>query len=49
MGGMLELGYEHGNIFSQFGDIFGGGGFGGFGGSGGRRVLKVLILESSFL
>ena len=28
------------DIFSQFGDIFGGGGFGGFGGSGGRRVLK---------
>ena len=30
------------DIFSQFGDIFGGafGGFGGFGGSQGRRVMK---------
>ena len=31
------------DIFSQFGDIFGGafGGFGGFGGSsGGRRVIR---------
>lgn len=31
------------DIFSQFGDIFGGGGFGGFGGSsrgGGRRVVR---------
>ena len=31
------------DIFSQFGDIFGGGGFGGFGGSsrgGGRRVTR---------
>ena len=31
------------DIFSQFGDIFGGGGFGGFGGFGGgqgRRVIK---------
>ena len=30
------------DIFSQFGDIFGGGGgFGGFGGSGGQRQARV--------
>ncbi len=28
------------DIFSQFGDIFGGGGFGGFGNSGGQRRVK---------
>ena len=28
------------DIFSQFGDIFGGGGFGGFGGGGGQRRVK---------
>jgi len=29
------------DIFSQFGDIFGGGGFGGFGGGGGFRQARV--------
>ena len=29
------------DIFSQFGDIFGGGGFGGFGGGGGQRQARV--------
>ena len=46
MGGAASGGFGGGmnmdDIFSQFGDIFGGGGFGGFGGGGsrGRRVVK---------
>ena len=46
MGGAAGGGFGGGgmnmdDIFSQFGDIFGGGGFGGFGGGGrGRRVAK---------
>ena len=45
MGGAAGGGFGGGmnmdDIFSQFGDIFGGGGFGGFGGGGrGRRVTK---------
>lgn len=48
VGGAASGGYGGGgmnmeDIFSQFGDIFGGGGFGGFGGgsrSGGRRVMR---------
>ena len=46
MGGASTGGFGGGmnmdDIFSQFGDIFGGGGFGGFGGGGrgGRRVVK---------
>lgn len=33
-------GFSMDDIFSQFGDIFGGGGFGGFGGQRGRRVNR---------
>lgn len=48
VGGAASSGFGGGgmnmeDIFSQFGDIFGGGGFGGFGGgsrSGGRRVMR---------
>ena len=41
-GGFGGGGMNMDDIFSQFGDIFGGafGGFGGFGGSQGRRVMK---------
>lgn len=40
-GGGFGGGMNMDDIFSQFGDIFGGGGFGGFGGSNrGRRVIK---------
>jgi molecular chaperone DnaJ len=42
-GGGFGGGMNMDDIFSQFGDIFGGGGFGSFGGGGrsrGRRVLK---------
>lgn len=42
-GGFGGGGMNMEDIFSQFGDIFGGGGFGGFGGggrSGGRRVMR---------
>jgi len=42
-GGGFGGGMNMDDIFSQFGDIFGGGGFGGFGGSsrgGGRRVVR---------
>jgi|TARA_B110000914_G_scaffold200606_1_gene192387 molecular chaperone DnaJ len=41
-GGGFGGGMNMDDIFSQFGDIFGGGGFGGFGGgrSSGRRVIK---------
>jgi molecular chaperone DnaJ len=42
-GGGYGGGMNMDDIFSQFGDIFGGGGFGGFGGSsrgGGRRVVR---------
>lgn len=42
-GGGFGGGMNMEDIFSQFGDIFGGGGFGGFGGggrSGGRRVMR---------
>lgn len=42
-GGGFGGGMNMDDIFSQFGDIFGGGGFGGFGGSsrgGGRRVMR---------
>ena len=40
-GGGFGGGMNMDDIFSQFGDIFGGGGFGGFGGSNrGRRVTK---------
>ena len=40
-GGFGGGGMNMDDIFSQFGDIFGGGGFGGFGGgSRGRRVMK---------
>ena len=42
-GGFGGGGMNMDDIFSQFGDIFGGGGFGGFsgfGGGGGRRVVK---------
>ncbi len=42
-GGGFGGGMNMDDIFSQFGDIFGGGGFGGFGGSsrgGGRRVTR---------
>ncbi len=42
-GGFGGGGMNMDDIFSQFGDIFGGGfgGFGGFGGGGGRRARKV--------
>ena len=45
MGGAAGGGFGGGmnmdDIFSQFGDIFGGGGFGGFGGGGrGRKSNK---------
>ena len=41
-GGHSGGGFSMDDIFSQFGDIFGGGfgGFGGFGGGGGRRVNR---------
>ena len=39
-GGFSGGGMNMDDIFSQFGDIFGGGGFGGFGGSGGRARVK---------
>jgi len=41
-GGHSSGGFSMEDIFSQFGDIFGGGfgGFGGFGSSGGRRVNR---------
>ena len=42
-GGFGGGGMNMDDIFSQFGDIFGGGGFGGFsgfGGGGGRRMVK---------
>ncbi len=41
-GGFGGGGMNMDDIFSQFGDIFGGGGFGGFGGfgGGGRRTVK---------
>lgn len=40
-GGGFHGGMNMDDIFSQFGDIFGGGGFGGFGGnSGGQRRVK---------
>lgn len=42
-GGHSGGGFSMDDIFSQFGDIFGGhfgGGFGGFGGSGGRRTNR---------
>lgn len=42
-GGGYGGGFSMDDIFSQFGDIFGGGGFGGFGGGargGGRRVNR---------
>ena len=39
-GGFGGGGMNMDDIFSQFGDIFGGGGFGGGGRSGGRRVVK---------
>ena len=43
-GGFSGGGMNMEDIFSQFGDIFGGGSFGGFGGFGGgrqgRRVIK---------
>ena len=42
-GGVGGGGMNMDDIFSQFGDIFGGGfsgGFGGFGGGGGRRTVK---------
>ena len=41
-GGFGGGGMNMDDIFSQFGDIFGGafGGFGGFGGGGGRRTIK---------
>jgi len=42
-GGGFGGGMNMEDIFSQFGDIFGGssfGGFGGFGGGGGRRTIK---------
>lgn len=41
-GGHSAGGFSMDDIFSQFGDIFGGGfgGFGGFGGGGGRRVNR---------
>ncbi|SHG08653.1 molecular chaperone DnaJ [Dysgonomonas macrotermitis] len=41
-GGHSSGGFSMDDIFSQFGDIFGGGfgGFGGFGGGGGRRVNR---------
>ena len=40
-GGFGGGGMNMDDIFSQFGDIFGGGGFGGFGGGGGRRQARV--------
>ncbi|WP_418654637.1 molecular chaperone DnaJ [Tenacibaculum soleae] len=40
-GGFGGGGMNMDDIFSQFGDIFGGGGFGGFGGSGGQRQARV--------
>ena len=47
-GGFGGGGMNMDDIFSQFGDIFGGafgggGGFCGFGGGGGQRVLKEVI------
>ena len=39
-GGGFGGGMNMDDIFSQFGDIFGGGGFGGFGGGQRRRVVK---------
>ena len=37
------------DIFSQFGDIFGSGGFGGFGGGRrGQRVMKGQTLEFDY-
>ena len=39
-GGGFGGGMNMDDIFSQFGDIFGGGGFGGGGRGGGRRVIK---------
>ena len=40
-GGFGGGGMNMDDIFSQFGDIFGGGGFSGFGGGGGRRQARV--------
>ena len=40
-GGFGGGGMDMDDIFSQFGDIFGGGGFGGFGGGGGHRQARV--------
>jgi len=40
-GGGFGGGMNMDDIFSQFGDIFGGGGFGGFGGGGGQRQARV--------
>ncbi len=40
-GGFGGGGMNMDDIFSQFGDIFGGGGFGGFGGGGGHRQARV--------
>ncbi len=40
-GGFGGGGMNMDDIFSQFGDIFGGGGFGGFGGGGGRGQRRV--------
>lgn len=40
-GGFGGGGMNMDDIFSQFGDIFGGGGFGGFGGGGGQRQARV--------
>lgn len=40
-GGFGGGGMNMDDIFSQFGDIFGGGGFSGFGGSGGGRQRRV--------
>ena len=37
-GGFSGAGMSMDDIFSMFGDIFGGGGFGGFGGFGGSRT-----------
>ncbi len=55
MGGTAGGGFGGGgmnmdDIFSQFGDIFGGGGFGGFGGGGsrGRRVVKGQTSEFNY-